>query len=139
MNSRTATLNPAMPALPQMVQEIDGRTWLAVFAGMLGAFMAILDIQITNSSLKEILGTLSATQEEGSWVATAYLVSEIIAIPLSGFLSRVFGIRAFLLVNTFLFLTFSTLCGSAWNLNRMIVFRMLQGFTGAGENLLLRT
>jgi len=131
MNSPATTLKPAQaPAIPQLAQNIDGRTWLAVFAGMLGAFMAILDIQITNSSLKEILGTLSATQEEGSWVATAYLVAEIIAIPLSGFLSRVFGVRAFLLVNTTLFLSFSTLCASAWSLNSMIVFRMLQGFTG---------
>ena len=120
----------ATPGLSLAIPSIDGRTWIAVAAGILGAFMAILDIQITNSSLKEILGTLSATQEEGSWVATAYLVAEIIAIPLSGFFSRVFGVRAFLLGNMLLFLGFSTLCGSAWSLNSMIFFRLLQGFTG---------
>ncbi|MYM87763.1 DHA2 family efflux MFS transporter permease subunit [Rugamonas sp. FT82W] len=118
-------LAPAMPA-----EKVSGRTWMAVAAGMLGAFMAVLDIQITNSSLKDILGTLSATQEEGSWIATAYLVAEIIVIPMTGLLTRVFGMRAYMMGTTALFLGFSTLCGFAWNLPSMIVFRMLQGFTG---------
>src|SRR5450830_1572576 len=111
-------------------QKVDLRTWIAVAAGMLGAFMAVLDIQITNSSLKDILGTLSATQEEGSWIATAYLVAEIIVIPMTGLLTRVFGMRAYMMGTTALFLCFSTLCGFAWNLPSMIAFRMLQGFTG---------
>ncbi|MRW92220.1 DHA2 family efflux MFS transporter permease subunit [Duganella sp. FT80W] len=110
--------------------KVSGRTWLAVAAGMLGAFMAVLDIQITNSSLKDILGTLSATQEEGSWVATAYLVAEIIVIPMTGLFVRVFSMRAYMMGTTALFLSFSTLCGFAWNLPSMIAFRMLQGFTG---------
>ena len=49
---------------------VPARTWIAVAAGMLGAFMAVLDIQITNSSLRDILGALNATQEEGSWIST---------------------------------------------------------------------
>ena len=119
---------PFVPAVPG--EKVSGRTWMAVAAGMLGAFMAVLDIQITNSSLKDILGTLSATQEEGSWIATAYLVAEIIVIPMTGLLSRVFGVRAYMMGTTALFLGFSTLCGFAWNLPSMIAFRMLQGFTG---------
>jgi DHA2 family multidrug resistance protein len=119
---------PFVPAMPS--EKVSGRTWMAVAAGMLGAFMAVLDIQITNSSLKDILGTLSATQEEGSWIATAYLVAEIIVIPMTGLLSRVFGVRAYMMGTTALFLGFSTLCGFAWNLPSMIAFRMLQGFTG---------
>ena len=119
------------PLAPPMISErVSLRTWIAVAAGMLGAFMAVLDIQITNSSLKDILGTLSATQEEGSWVSTAYLVAEIIVIPLTGLLTRVFGPRNYMTGTTVLFLIFSTLCGSAWNLQSMIAFRMLQGFTG---------
>jgi DHA2 family multidrug resistance protein len=119
---------PFVPAAPG--EKVSGRTWMAVAAGMLGAFMAVLDIQITNSSLKDILGTLSATQEEGSWIATAYLVAEIIVIPMTGLLTRVFGARAYMMGTTALFLGFSTLCGFAWNLPSMIAFRMLQGFTG---------
>ena len=117
-------------APPTVGEKVSARTWMAVAAGMLGAFMAVLDIQITNSSLKDILGTLSATQEEGSWVSTAYLVAEIIVIPMTALLTRVFGMRAYMMGTTALFLLFSTLCGSAWNLQSMIAFRMLQGFTG---------
>jgi DHA2 family multidrug resistance protein len=131
--SGTTTNLPAAgtPLAPPMISErVSMRTWIAVAAGMLGAFMAVLDIQITNSSLKDILGTLSATQEEGSWVSTAYLVAEIIVIPLTALLTRVLGMRAYMIGTTVLFLLFSTLCGSAWNLQSMIAFRMLQGFTG---------
>lgn len=110
--------------------HVDLRTWMAVAAGMLGAFMAVLDIQITNSSLRDILGTLSATQEEGSWISTAYLCAEIVVIPLTALLVRVFGMRGYMIGTTALFLLFSTLCGGAWSLSSMIVFRMMQGFTG---------
>lgn len=108
------------------------RDWIAVVSSMLGAFISILDTQVTNSSLKDILGTLSATQEEGSWISTAYLVGEIVMIPLAAFCGRMFGVRAYLLFTTVLFLVFSTLCGMAGNLTSMIVFRMLQGFFGGG-------
>lgn len=92
--------------------------------------MAVLDIQITNASLKEILGSLSATAAEGSWISSAYLVAEVVVIPITGFLAGVFGTRRFLLWSVSLFLVFSSLCGMAWNLESMIVFRALQGFTG---------
>lgn len=120
----------ATPAFGQATGAVSSRTWVAVAAGMLGAFMAVLDIQITNSSLKDILGSLSATQEEGSWISTAYLVAEIIVIPLTALLTRVFSLRGYMMGTTALFLVFSTLCGFAWNLESMIVFRMMQGFTG---------
>ena len=115
-----------------MVPEgrVSGRTWIAVAAGMLGASMAVLDIQITNSSLRDILGALNATQEEGSWISTAYLVAEIIVIPMTALLTRTFGMRGYMMGTTALFLVFSTLCGAAWNLQSMIMFRMMQGFTG---------
>jgi DHA2 family multidrug resistance protein len=129
MTSTTHT--PRGAILPAAAgQRVDLRTWMAVAAGMLGAFMAVLDIQITNSSLKDILGTLSATQEEGSWISTAYLCAEIIVIPLTALLVRVFGMRGYMMGTTAAFLICSTLCGNAWNLESMIVFRMLQGFTG---------
>ncbi len=110
--------------------KVPLRTWVAIMASLLGAFMAILDIAITNASLRDILGALSATQEEGSWISSAYLVAEIVVIPLAGFLSAVFSTRLYLSVNVALFLIFSTLCGMAWSLESMIAFRALQGFTG---------
>ncbi|TFW33497.1 DHA2 family efflux MFS transporter permease subunit [Massilia horti] len=125
-----ASSTHAVPGAPVNGARIDARTWIAVFAGMLGAFMAVLDIQITNSSLRDILGTLSATQEEGSWISTAYLCAEIVVIPLTALFTRSLGARRYMMITTSLFLLFSTLCGAAWSLESMIVFRMLQGFTG---------
>jgi MFS transporter, DHA2 family, multidrug resistance protein len=125
-----ANMPTPVPGAPPNGAKVPARTWIAVAAGMLGAFMAVLDIQITNSSLKDILGTLSATQEEGSWISTAYLCAEIVVIPMTALFTRAFGARRYLIGTTALFLLFSTLCGAAWNLQSMIVFRMLQGFTG---------
>ncbi len=98
--------------------------------GLIGAFMAILDIQITNASLKDIQGALSATLSESSWISTSYLVAEMIAIPLSGWLSRGLSVRRYLLWTTGAFIAASVLCSFSWNLTSMIVFRALQGFTG---------
>ena len=109
---------------------MDARKWIAVAGTMLGAFMAILDIQITNSSLADISGGISATTDEGSWISTSYLIGEIITIPLTAWLSRIFTVRWYLLVNIVLFLTFSALCGISTSLGEMIIFRAGQGFTG---------
>ncbi|MGH7081805.1 MAG: MDR family MFS transporter [Acetobacteraceae bacterium] len=110
--------------------KVPLRDWIAVAGGVLGAFMAVLDIQITNASLSNIEGGLSASLDQGSWISTAYLVGEIIVIPLTGWLSRVFSLRIYLIANTILFLFFSILCGTASNLSEMILFRAGQGFTG---------
>ncbi|MFB2976974.1 DHA2 family efflux MFS transporter permease subunit [Microseira sp. BLCC-F43] len=119
--------NQNPPAPPQ---QVSFKTWIGVLGTILGAFMAVLDIQITNASLQDIQAALGATLEEGSWISTAYLVAEIVVIPLTGWLSRVFSIRWYLLVNAALFIFFSVCCAWAWNLGSMIVFRALQGFTG---------
>ena len=111
-------------------EQVPARTWITVIGVLLGAFMAVLDIQITNASLKDIQGTLSASVDEISWVSTAYLVAEIIVIPLTGWLSRVFSTRYYLAVNSALFICFSVLSGLARTLTMMIVWRALQGFTG---------
>ncbi|MGI4946987.1 MAG: MDR family MFS transporter, partial [Janthinobacterium lividum] len=106
------------------------RDWMAVLAAILGAFTAILDIQITNSSLSNIEGALGASSEEGSWISTAYLMAEIIVIPLTGWLVSVIGLRKYLVVNTSLFILFSVACALSGSLSEMILFRAGQGFTG---------
>ena len=106
------------------------RDWVAFGGASLGAFMAVLDIQITNSSLADIQGTLGASLDEGSWISTGYLIAEIIVIPMTGWLSGVFGLRRYLVANALVFLLFSVLCGLASNLSEMILFRIGQGFTG---------
>jgi DHA2 family multidrug resistance protein len=114
----------------QATEDPTPRDWVALYCAMLGAFMAMLDIQITNASLKEIQGSLSATLEEGSWISTSYLVAEIIMIPLTGWLINLLGLRRLALWVTSGFLVSSLLCSLAWSLNSMIVFRAMQGFTG---------
>jgi DHA2 family multidrug resistance protein len=110
--------------------EPTRRDWIAVMSVMLGAFMAVLDIQITNSSLKDIQGALSATLEEGSWISTSYLVAEIIMIPLTAWLVQLLSARRLAVWVSLGFLGASLLCSMAWSLESMIVFRALQGFTG---------
>ncbi|KLU15848.1 DSBA oxidoreductase [Xenorhabdus sp. GDc328] len=106
------------------------RSWCTVIGGLLGGFMAILDIQITNSSMKVIQGALSATLDDSSWLMTSYFTAEIIAIPLCGWLAQALGTRRYALWCIGSFLAASILCSFSWNLNSMIVFRALQGFGG---------
>ncbi|PRH14108.1 MDR family MFS transporter [Burkholderia multivorans] len=126
MAEPTATVPPAPPH--------EGRAsvtdWIAVAAGALGALMATLDISITNSALPQIQGEIGATGTEGTWISTGYLMSEIVMIPLAAWLTRVFGLRNFLLVNSALFIAFSMMCGWSHSLAMMIVGRIGQGFTG---------
>jgi DHA2 family multidrug resistance protein len=96
-----------------------------------GMFVALLDIQIVASSLQDIGGGLSAAQDQIGWVQTAYLIAEIIVIPLSGWLTRVFSTRWLFTGSAVGFTLASMLCGLAWNIDSMIVFRALQGLLGA--------
>lgn len=122
-------MSDAKPA-PAPEERADAAAWLAVAAGTLGALMATLDISIVNSSLPTIQGEIGASGTEGTWIATAYLVAEIIIIPLSGWLERLFGLRTFLLIAASLFTLFSMLCGVSTTLTMMIIGRIGQGFTG---------
>jgi MFS transporter, DHA2 family, multidrug resistance protein len=106
------------------------KTWITVMAGLLGAFMAVLNIQITNASLLDIEGGIGTGADNGAWISTAYLIGEIIVIPLTDYLSRVFSFRRFLLTNAILFLIFSVACAFAHTLPQMIALRAIQGFTG---------
>src|ERR1700689_5579715 len=115
---------------PEPEPPIALKTWIAVGGSLIGAFMAVLNIQITNASLPYIEGGIGTGGINGAWVITAYLIGEIIVIPMTDFLSRVFSLRHYLIVNTALFLLFATLCGQASSLGEMIVLRILQGFAG---------
>ncbi len=121
-----AAENPATEA----TDHVSLKTWICVMGVLLGCFMAVLDIIVTNSSLRDIAGTLSASADEISWVPTSYLVAEIVVIPLTSWLSAAFSLKKYLLVNSILFIFFSVCCGQAHSLALMILFRVLQGFTG---------
>jgi len=110
--------------------KADVKVWLAVIGSIIGAFIAVLNIQITNASLPDIQGAIGAGIDDGGWISTSYLVAEIVVIPLTGFLTPVFSLRRYLLVNTVLFLVMSVACAHASTLQQMIAMRALQGFFG---------
>ena len=105
-------------------------TWIAVIAGMIGAFMSILNIQITNASLLDIEGGIGTGVDNGAWISTSYLIGEIVVIPLTDYLSRVFSFRRYMIASTILFAVFSMACAFAHDLGTMIAMRGLQGFAG---------
>src|SRR5690349_5032812 len=119
---------PAAAILPAPRASIV--TWLSVTAAMIGAFMAILNIQITNASLLDIEGGIGTGVDNGSWISTSYLIGEIVVIPLTDYLSRVFSFRNIMLLHATLFAAFSVACAFAADLPSMIVLRGLQGYFG---------
>jgi len=110
--------------------KADLSAWLAVAAGTIGAFMAMLDISIVNAALPTIQGGIGASAAEGTWVSTAYLVAEIVMIPLAAWLANMLGLRRFLIIVAALFTLFSMVCGLSNDLTQMILGRLGQGFTG---------
>jgi len=112
--------------------RIDPRRMIAFMAMCFGMFMALLDTQIVSASLAEIQAGLAASSDEIPWVQTAYLVAEVVAIPLSGFLSRALGTRMLFAVSSAGFTLASFMCGLTSSIDEMIVWRAVQGFIGGG-------
>jgi len=134
MSAATAQVTPAsVHSIPAPAAPSEGASltsWIAVLASMIGAFMAILNIQITNASLLNIEGGIGTGVDNGAWISTSYLIGEIVVIPLTDYLSRVFSFRRFMLTNSVLFALFSMGCALTHDLGSMIVMRGLQGFAG---------
>jgi MFS transporter, DHA2 family, multidrug resistance protein len=117
-------LNPASNGPPEV------NKWLITIAVMAGTFMEIIDTTVVNVALPHMAGSLSAGVDEATWVLTAYLVSNAIVLPITGWLSALFGRKRFLMICLVLFTVASMLCGSAPNLESLIVFRIFQGIGG---------
>ena len=130
LNAVSADISEPKTAAAGATPAISAKTWVAVIGATLGAFMAVLNIQIVNASLADIQGAIGAGIDDGGWISTSYLIAEIIVIPLSGWLAQVFSIRIYLLTNAVLFLLLSMACAFAQDLPQMIVLRAVQGFTG---------
>ncbi len=129
----SAALNDALPdnrAAPS--ERVDPKRLFAFLIMVFGMFMSILDIQIVSASLSDIQAGLSASSQEVSWVQTAYLIAEVIAIPLSGFLSRALGTRLLFAISAAGFTGASFMCGLTSSIDQMIMWRAIQGFLGAG-------
>jgi DHA2 family multidrug resistance protein len=95
-----------------------------------GQFMALLDIQIVAASLNEVQAGLSAGPDEISWIQTGYLMAELVMIPFSAFLAQALSTRWLFALSAGLFTAASALCGLSWDINSMVLFRVIQGFVG---------
>ncbi len=104
--------------------------WLVALAVMLATIIEVLDMTISNVALDHIRGSLSAGVDEAAWVLTSYIIGNAIVIPLTGWLSSVFGRKRFFLCCVTLFTISSLFCGSALNLQTLVFFRVLQGLSG---------
>jgi DHA2 family multidrug resistance protein len=106
--------------------------WLVAVTVTLATFMELLDTSIANVALPHIAGGLSAGLDETTWVLTSYLVANAVVLPLSAWLSTIFGRKRFYMTCVVLFTVSSLLCGLAPNLESLIFFRVLQGIGGGG-------
>ncbi|SHN65185.1 DHA2 family efflux MFS transporter permease subunit [Bradyrhizobium erythrophlei] len=132
LSTSSATPRRVTPAnvTPAAPERASATVWIAVMAAMIGAFMAILNIQITNASLLNIEGGIGTGVDNGSWISTSYLIGEIVVIPLTDYLSRVFSYRNIILPFAALFAAFSVACAFTHDLPSMIAMRGFQGFFG---------
>jgi len=129
--SAPRSLNAAASApRPTNADRASTITWIAVLAALIGSFMAILNIQITNASLLDIEGGIGTGVDNGSWISTSYLIGEIVVIPLTAYLSQVFSFRRYMMASAALFAAFSMACAFTHDLPSMIAMRGLQGFAG---------
>src|ERR1700733_4733901 len=106
--------------------------WLIAVIVSIATFMEVLDTTIANVALRHIAGGLAASQDESTWVLTSYLVSNAIVLPISGWLSNVFGRKRFYMTCVAIFTISSVCCGLATSLPLMIGFRVVQGIGGGG-------
>lgn len=106
--------------------------WLIALVVSLATFMEVLDTTIANVALRYISGGLAVSADEASWVVTTYLVSNAIILVASSFIAKRYGRRRFYLLCLATFTIASICCGLAWNLQSLLIFRMIQGFAGGG-------
>jgi DHA2 family multidrug resistance protein len=104
--------------------------WIVAITVMLPTLIEIVDTSVVNVSLDDIRGSLSAGVDESTWIITSYLVSNAIIIPITAWLSRLFGRKNYLIFSIALFTCSSFMCGSAWSLQSLVFFRVLQGAGG---------
>src|SRR3982074_1518349 len=110
--------------------EAGPATWLAFALMCLGMFMAILDIQVVATSLPTIQDALAISRDAMSWIQTAYLIAEIIAIPLTGWLTRGLTLRWLFVTAIRLFTLASIGCAFSGDFATLVGFRVLQGLAG---------
>jgi DHA2 family multidrug resistance protein len=128
----TQALPGSLAAGAQSVAKPAINPWLVAITVTLATFMELLDTSIANVSLPHIAGGLAVSYDESTWVLTSYLVANAVVLPLSAWLSRVFGRKNYYMACVALFVASSFLCGIAPSLGLLVFFRILQGVGGGG-------
>lgn len=139
-----STSTESAPALPEQDARLDAATWLMIVGVMLAVVLEILDTSIVNVALPAMMGNLGATVDEISWVATSYIVANVIVIPMTSFFAGRFGRRRYFVGSILLFTLASFLCGAARTLPELVGFRVIQGIGGGallavGQSVLIET
>src|SRR5579859_4645011 len=118
-------------AIPSTVAvDVGPATWIGYLALCLGMFMAILDVQIVASSLPDIQFALHIAPNHLSWIQTAYLIAEVVAIPLTGWLTRLMSLRGLFVAAIIGFAASSVGCAASHHFETLLLFRIVQGFCG---------
>jgi DHA2 family multidrug resistance protein len=128
----SSAASASLPIDLQRNPEAEFNPWIIALVVTISTFMEVLDTSIANLSLPHIAGSLSATNEEATWVLTSYLVSNAVVLPLSGWLTGLMGRKQFNMTCVLIFTLASALCGMATSLPMLIFFRILQGIGGGG-------
>ena len=110
----------------------DMNPWVIAILVAIATFMEVLDTTIANVALRYISGGLAVSSDEASWVVTTYLVANSVVLAASGWIAEMFGRKNFFLVCIALFTISSLLCGFAWSLQALLLFRVMQGLAGGG-------
>ncbi|HZD50881.1 MAG TPA: DHA2 family efflux MFS transporter permease subunit [Silvibacterium sp.] len=130
MATASATAEPKLVALENWRPKAN--PWVVAATVALAAFMEVLDTSIANVALPHIAGSLGASQDESTWVLTAYLVSNAVVLPMGGWVASIVGRKRFFMSCVVIFTISSFLCGSAPTLPLLLLFRVIQGAGGGG-------
>ena len=129
--ARSGAKPDAVKPPAQETGEISQYRWLILFGLITAAIMEVLDTTIINVALPQMAGNLGATFQEVAWVSTGYILSNVVVLPMTAFLTATFGRRNYLTVSIIIFIIASVLCGTAHSLGEIVLWRVVQGAGGA--------
>lgn len=112
----------------------EPKKWMIAITVMLPTLMVVVDTSVVNVALAHIRGSLSAGIDEATWSITSYLAANAVVIPMTGWLSRLFGRKRYFVASIVLFTVSSLFCGLAWNIESLVFFRVLQGAAGEASS-----
>src|SRR5258706_15707326 len=113
------------------MSETGARKWIITITVILASMLELIDTSIVNVALPQIMGNLGATLDEATWIITAYVVANVIVIPMTGWFASVLGRRNYLAGSVVVFTIASYACGQATGIWELVVFRFIQGAAGA--------